>query len=212
MAIKINELINTIGSGARSNKYRVLMPFMGREFDIMCHEATTPGRSLGTVDIVLRGREYKVAGDRADENTIQLTFYNDPHLATRNFFLRYIEAIQSFATPVSVSQTQLLKSQGKLNAYQTIQNSLNTLKGYVTEVKHNLGSLLSLGGFEFFGTGAWYQMEMTIQQLDENENIATQTVLHNAWISEVSEIQYTDDTGEITKTTLTIVYTGSTIL
>ncbi len=212
MAIKINEILHRLKSGARTNKYRVIIPLLGRDFDIQCHEVSSAGRSIGTAEVFLRGRKFLLAGDRSDEGTIQISFYNDPHLSIRNFFLRYIEAIQSYATPVSVDETSALLSNGEISALTLMRDAVANLEGYISELKHNLDSLLSIAGFDFFISGPWYQSEFTIQQLDENEDVVSTTIFHNAWISEVSEIQYTDETGDISKTTLTITYTGSTII
>jgi len=208
MSIKINELVQMIGPGARTNKYRVLFPLLGRDFDIQCNEVQSSGRSLGTVDVYLRGREYKMAGDRSDEGTFTITFYNDPNLRIRSFFLMIISAIQDYTTPLSVS----ISISDELSFFDKIQDAVNRFEGYLTEVKHNLSSLLSIAGFDFFGGGTWYQMDMTIQQLDENGDASSTIVFHEAFITDVSEIQYTDDTGDISKTTLTFTYTGSTIV
>jgi len=207
MAVKINELVRAIGPGARTNKYRVFMPLFGKDFDIQCHEFTSPGRSIGTVDIYLRGREFKVAGDRSDEGTFTITFYNDPELRIRNFFLRILAAIQDYTTPVTFSETDSI-----LDLFDRLQDAINKLEGYLTEIKHNLAALLSIAGFDFFGAGAWYQMDVAVQQLDENEEFVSTTVFHQAFITDVSEIQYTDEIGEISKTTVTFTYTGTSIV
>ena len=208
MAIKINELLKTIGPGARTNKYRVMLPLFGREFDIQCNEFQSPGRSIGSVDIYLRGREFKVAGDRSDEGSFTITFYNDPGLQIRNLFLRLVSAIQDYTTPVSVSSSL----GDSLSLFDKLQEAMNALEGYLSEVKHNLAALLNIAGFDFIGSGMWYQMDITVQQLDENENPVSTTVFHQAFVTDVSEIQYTDETGEISKTTLTFAYTGTTII
>jgi len=207
MAIKINELIRTIGSGARTNKYRVLFPLLGRDFDIQCHEFQSAGRSLGVVDIYLRGREFKLAGDRADDGSFTISFYNDPNLQIRNFFLRMIAVVQDYVTPVTVNAAL----ENDLTLFDRLQDAINRLEGYITEVKHNLTSLLNIAGFEF-GMGTWYMTDITVQQLDENENISSTIIFHECFISDVSEIQYSDETGDISKTTLTFSYTGSTII
>ena len=207
MAIKINELINIIGPGARTNKYRVIFPLIGRDFDIQCNEFQSSGRSLGVVDIYLKGREFKIAGDRADEGSFTVSFYNDPDLLVRNFFLRLISVVQDYTTPVTVNDAL----GGKLSIYDELQDAVNKLEKYASEIKHNITSLLSIAGFGI-SAGPWYMVDITVQQLDENENVSSTTVFHECFVSSVSEIQYTDEAGDISKTTLTFAYTGSTIL
>jgi hypothetical protein len=207
MAVKINELVSTIGVGARTNKYRVLFPLLGRDFDIQCNEFVSPGRSLGTSEVFLRGRKFLLAGDRADEGTFSITFYNDPDLQIRNFFLRLLALVQDYSTPVTVSS-----SIGEMDLFGRLQDAIGRLEGVYSEIKHNLNALLSLAGFDFLGAGTWYQMDISVQQLDENENTASTTVFHDAFVTDVSEIQYTDETGDISKTTVTFAFTGSTII
>ncbi len=164
MALKINELMQTIGSGARTNKYRVMFPFMGREFDIQCQEVTSPGRSLGAAEIFLRGRKFLLAGDRSDEGSLQITFYNEPGLKIRSFFLGLVDEVQSYL----------------------LGNSQNR-------------------------EANWYMFDMTVQQLDYEGKPSNSIILYDAWVSEVSEIQYTDETGEISKTTITVQYSGNEV-
>ncbi len=256
MSRKLHELQQTIGAGARSNKYRVLFPYFSQELDIQCHDIQSPGRSIGTVDIYLKGREFKAAGDRADQGTITLTFYNDPEFLIRRFFLKIIGGIQNYQTPQSIDQSMFeIANSGDilpndLNTYlNSIKNSetgstipnlgINGLLGKVTDtvlainnaynqIKNNFNSIqtmaksLSSGGLQelskemdvtsvgygFYVGKPWYMTDIKVLQLGPDEENLVETTLHNAFVSEVSQLEYTDEIGEISQTTLTITYSG----
>jgi hypothetical protein len=215
MSLKINELVQTLGSGARTNKYRIIIPILGRELDIQCHSVTSPGKTIGTTEVFLRGRKFLIAGDRADEGTIQFSFYNDESLLLRNFFLASIDSLQSYETPITIDvtaaqnlATSLLDVAGATIGAETF----GRLKEVVSEVQSNLNSLATLMNYGTAGgLTDWYMSDVYIQQLDSDGNIVSEMILNSAFVSEVSEIEYTDETGEISKTNVTLTYTGSSI-
>jgi len=199
MAIKINELLSNVGPGARTNKYRVIFPVTGvnsNKFDVLCNEVAAPGRSISSVEVFLKGRKYLLSGDRAEEGTFTASFYNDPNLILRNIFLSMIESIESYETP---------------NIVFGGANINYAASGIIQEINYNLNRIKDFG-INTFNSGAWYQSDVVIQQLNENSEIIVENVYHEAFITDVSEIQYTDETGDVSKTTITVSYTGSTIL
>jgi hypothetical protein len=215
MATKISELKTIMGSGARTNKYRVIFPYFGRDFDIQVHEVTSPGAGIGVVDVYLKGREYKIAGDRGDSGSIEMSFYNDQYLIIRNFFLRYIQNIQSYETPITIDAetigdySKLISDITGIGLIDDIYSGVITGIDYFEQIKYNI---FNISGFVSSITGSdimpFYQTDIVIQQLDEDERAVSEMVLHNAFISNVSDIQYTDETGDISRTTLTINYSG----
>jgi hypothetical protein len=266
MSQKLQELQQQIGAGSRSNKYRVLFPYFGRDIDIQTHEITSPGRNIGVVDVYVKGREIKVAGDRADEGSITMSIYNDPDLIIRRFFLKVIAGIQNYQTPQSLSDSlsefedllgtailneridgftstglagsnPLVRNTGidslisgtiigdalnvvtQINdAYNEIKYNWSSIRNFVNNFNPNLipqkifgmmvPSLYSTNyGADYVGD-YWYQTDIKIQQLGPNQEVLTETTLWNAFVSSVSEIQYSDETGDITKTSITINYSG----
>ena len=255
MSRKIHELQAALGSGARTNKYRVLFPYLGQELDIQCHDVQSPGRSLGTVDVYLKGREFKMAGDRADQGSIALTFYNDPYFFLRRFFLKVIGGIQNYHTPQSIENSlfelsgisndlndmysQSLKIGengsatpslfGEIGSFLgkttdvvlAINSAYNQMKYNITSISNNITSLQNGGlaaletnmpitpvSYGFYVGKPWYMTDMIIQQLGPDEEVLSEMVLHNAFISEVGNVDYTDENGEISQTSLTVTYSG----
>jgi len=79
------------GGGARSNQYKVVMPFPGyaqvggeiEDLAFLCSSAELPGMAIAAIPIPFRGRAIKIAGDRTIADwTIKVI--NDT-----NFKLRY---------------------------------------------------------------------------------------------------------------------------
>jgi len=205
---KIREIESVVGPGARTNKYRVLIPFLGREVDIQCHDITSPGRTMGVAEVFLKGRKYQLAGDRADEGTFTMTIYNDPNLVLRRLFLVMIDGMQSFNTPGSISgfSSNISDSLTQMNT-----STISGITDVFDQISSNLNNIGTLTGM--FGVGRnlpWYQSDMTVQQLDHDGNVVSNTILHSAFITDVSALEYQDEVGEISTTTLVFNYTGVT--
>ena len=245
---KLRELQETMGAGARNNKYRVLVPYFSREIDIQVHSVTAPGRSIGEVEVFLKGRKYKLAGDRSDEGTLTMTFYNDEELMIRRFFLQIIAGIQNYATPGTIDESQQFRgdfsdlssvnatvSNGNLlrntalgglfetgfklyNAYKEIRHNIASIKTSWNHLKSDFedGGILGIitkdgrGGYGMYNGSPWYMSDIRIQQLDGDGKVVTETILHNAFVTSVEGIEYTDELGEITSTPLNISYSGVT--
>ena len=242
---KISELQNTIGAGARNNKYRILFPYFGKEIDVQTHLISAPGRSIGEVEVYLKGRKYKLAGDRADEGTFDMTLYNDEDLLIRRFFLQIIAGIQNYKTPKSIdsaknyegdfsdlakvnpsfsneynlTNTGIIGAGFKLyNAYKQIRQNIASIQNSISKLKDdfNSGGILGIitkngtGGYGLYDGSPWYMSDVRIQQLDSNGDTITETILHNAFVTSVGPIEYTDETGEITSSTVSISYSGVT--
>jgi len=204
---KIRELEAVLGSGARSNKYRVIFPYFGRELDIQTHDVTAPGRSLGIVEVYLKGRKYQLAGDRADEGVITLTFYNDPDMIIRKFFLQVIAGVQNFNVPNTVEggvpqggEFVGRLGQQALVAFDEIRSNFRS----VTDLLRGMSYRPQPGSH----SGPWYQSDIRVQQLNHNKDVSTEAVYHSAFVTDVSAIDYQDEVGEVSTTTITIAYTG----
>ena len=81
------------GGGARSNQFKVTMPFPGyaqvggeiEELAFLCRGTQLPGMTVPSFNVPFRGRAVKIAGDRTiDPWTV--TVYNDTNFKIRNAF------------------------------------------------------------------------------------------------------------------------------
>lgn len=90
------------GGGARSNQYKVVMPFPGyaqvggeiEDLAFLCQAAELPGMEISKIEVPFRGRAIKIAGDRTIADwTIKVI--NDTNFKLRNAFERWMNGINN---------------------------------------------------------------------------------------------------------------------
>jgi hypothetical protein len=106
MAFNVNSFRNQMKrDGARPNLFEVnlltekLRGFSQdgmKEFQFFCKSAQLPGSTLGVVNVPYFGREVKFAGNRTFADWT-VTIINDENFLIRNFFERWMNAINSHA-------------------------------------------------------------------------------------------------------------------
>ena len=99
----INEFKSRLrGGGARANQFKVTLPFPGyaavggetSDLAFLCKASALPGQSIPSIAIPFRGRELKIAGDRAfDDWTI--TVINDTDFKLYRAFERWMNGINN---------------------------------------------------------------------------------------------------------------------
>jgi len=100
---KIQALKNTLGLGARANKYKVIINGTGAKFplgdfgDILCKSTTLPGRSFADIEIWDRGRKITVAGQAQFDGTWTCTFLDNQKHELRGKIIDWMEYIDSVA-------------------------------------------------------------------------------------------------------------------
>ena len=107
MAFNVNTFRNQMKrDGARPNLFEVnlltekLRGFSQegmKEFRFFCKSAQLPGSTLGVVSVPYFGREVKFAGNRTFADWT-VTIVNDENFLIRNFFERWMNAINSHAS------------------------------------------------------------------------------------------------------------------
>ena len=90
------------GGGARSNQFKVTMPFPGyaqvggeiEDLAFLCRSTKIPAMNVGVVEVPFRGRKIYIGGDRTfDEWSIQVL--NDTNFKLRNAFERWMNGINN---------------------------------------------------------------------------------------------------------------------
>ncbi len=112
---------------------------------------------------------------------------------------------------VSNQFTGLLSSVG--TTVQKIDKAITSLnqvfkkgEGIVNTIKDgNLETLVYGPGFI---SRPWYQQDIIIQQLDHEDQPIVQAKLQNAFITNVGSVDFTDEVGDISTTSLTFAYSG----
>ena len=90
------------GGGARSNQFKVTMPFPGyaqvggeiEDLAFLCRSTTIPAMSVPSFNVPFRGRSIKIAGDRTIGDW-SVTVYNDTNFKLRNAFERWQNGINN---------------------------------------------------------------------------------------------------------------------
>jgi len=177
MNTKIRDTLLVIQSGARQNKYRILLNGLGEAVDIVCNATTMPGRTLTTTEVFVKGRKYRLAAESEDEGSWEITFYNTPDLFHRRTFLSMLSDVHNFSIPSYLGGSGL-NSDGP--------------------------------GFEGNNYGIDYKQDITIQQLDHDGLSIGEAILHNAFVTNVGAIEFSDETQGISTTSVTFTWSGIT--
>ena len=99
----INEFKSRLrGGGARANQFKVTLPFPGyaavggetSDLAFLCKASALPGQSIPSIAIPFRGRELKIAGDRAFEDW-SITVINDTDFKLYRAFERWMNGINN---------------------------------------------------------------------------------------------------------------------
>ena len=92
------------GGGARSNQFKVTMPFPGyaqvggeiEDLAFLCRATTIPAMNVGVVEVPFRGRKIYIGGDRTFD-TWSITVLNDTNFKLRNAFERWQNGINNMS-------------------------------------------------------------------------------------------------------------------
>jgi len=92
------------GGGARSNQFKVTMPFPGyasvggeiEDLAFLCRATSIPSMEITNINVPFRGRAIKIAGDRTIP-AWSVTCYNDTNFRLRNAFERWQNGINNMS-------------------------------------------------------------------------------------------------------------------
>ena len=92
------------GGGARSNQFKVTMPFPGyasiggeiEELAFLCRATSIPSMEVANINVPFRGRSIKIAGDRTIPSW-SITVYNDTNFKLRDAFERWQNGINNMS-------------------------------------------------------------------------------------------------------------------
>ena len=92
------------GGGARSNQFKVTMPFPGyasvggeiEDLAFLCKASSIPSMEIANINVPFRGRAIKIAGDRTIPSW-SVTVYNDTNFRLRNAFERWQNGINNMS-------------------------------------------------------------------------------------------------------------------
>ena len=137
-----------IGGGARPNLFEVELTTLpagiswnSSDFSYMCKAATLPASNIANIDIPIRGRIFKVAGDRTiDPWTV--TIINDENFNLRNAFEEWTDLIAKLENNMGATDPE---------AYMVNAKVYQLGRGSTPNAKSNSGTANSvLKEYEFY--------------------------------------------------------------
>ena len=123
------------GGGARANQFKVICPFPGftqiggeiEDFAFLCKSAQLPAMNIASISVPFRGRDIKIAGDRASFPTWSTTVFNDTDFKLRNAFERWQNGINNMSDNEGLSNPV----DYQVDAFvDQLDRNGNTLKSY----------------------------------------------------------------------------------
>ena len=131
----INEFKSRLrGGGARSNQFKVTLPFPGyaavggetSDLAFLCKASALPGQSIPSIAIPFRGRELKIAGDRAFEDWT-ITVINDTDFKLYRAFERWMNGINNMTDNEGIANPADYQVDGFIDQ---LDRNGKTLKSY----------------------------------------------------------------------------------
>ena len=188
----ISKLMNIMQGGARSNKYRIVVPIVrdnfSEDFDFMAQSTTFPSRTITPVEVYIKGRKVQMRGETNLENTWDVTFYNTDTMDARLMFLLWMEEVHK-------------------NQYLVDDSIITKIGSGISGTIKSLTSVLS-NPMGLFDKGLIdYQREITIEQINGKGETTFSTKLVGAFPINVSTVELDDSNSEVSKTTVTFAFT-----
>ena len=131
----INEFKSRLrGGGARPNQFKVTLPFPGyaavggetSDLAFLCKASALPGQSIPSIAIPFRGRELKIAGDRAFEDW-SITVINDTDFKLYRAFERWMNGINNMTDNEGIANPADYQVDGFIDQ---LDRNGSTLKSY----------------------------------------------------------------------------------
>ena len=131
----INEFKSRLrGGGARPNQFKVTLPFPGyaavggetSDLAFLCKASALPGQSIPSIAIPFRGRELKIAGDRAFEDW-SITVINDTDFKLYRAFERWMNGINNMTDNEGIANPADYQVDGFIDH---LDRNGSTLKSY----------------------------------------------------------------------------------
>lgn len=206
-----------IGAGSRTNKYVLEFDLPNNEapsiqtLNVLCQATSFPQKQMTTATLWRMGRKYNLRGEVEYGGTWTLTFVDDSLMSVR-------KAIESWHIDIDDSALQGTALNG---IYASTERKLiHNERDLVPREQGNK--------FAYFGNGMSeayrpsrpaYQTDIRVWQLDQVGNKTMGYLMQNAFVSEISQIDYGDDQeNQLTKFSITITFSefiplwGRTIL
>lgn len=99
---------------ARPNLFKIIIPFLGADFEFRCKAASLPPSTNGTIEVPYLNRKIKIPGDRTFDQW-NITVYNDDEQNIRERLLAWSNDVNSHGdnitsgNPGNIKQTAIVQ-------------------------------------------------------------------------------------------------------
>jgi len=163
------------GGGARSNQFKVTMPFPGyasvggeiEDLAFLCRATSIPSMEIANINVPFRGRAIKIAGDRTIPSW-SVTVYNDTNFRLRNAFERWQNGINNMSDNEGLTNPVDYQVDAFLDH---LDRNGNTIKSYTLRGVYPtaIGSI----GLDYDEAGNIEQFEVTLEYQFFDTNTTT---------------------------------------
>lgn len=189
------------GMGARTNKYvlELEIPVIKKDPDpyklnVLCQAVSIPGKSLAVADVWRMGRKYRMRGETQFGDTWTVTFLDDSEHNLRQSFNWWLDDIDYSAIQHTALDIYDNLKDPRRRLMTAPLDMIERELGGPFNFKRLLGNLLQWNSLreEYASSAANYQTDIKVYQLDQTGNKVNGYVMQNAFISEITPIQYAD--------------------
>ncbi len=199
----INQLMNTLQSGARKNKYRISIPILDKDLgsdlsrtvDILCTSTSLPGRVLTPVDVIIKGRKVQIRGETSFEGSWEMNFHNTENMELRAYFLKWMKEVHS----TEMNLGGIFGDVPGVSVAQDVAKGARSVIAGISNIASNPMGALNIS--------AAYQRDIKIEQLDHLGEVQYELILIGAFPTSVGVVDYDDSVGEVSTTPVTFSYT-----
>lgn len=200
-----------IGKGSRTNKYVLeidipVHPAPGVEtLNILCLSTSFPERKQHTASVWRFGRKYNLRGETDYGGTWAITFVDDSALSIR-------KALDAWAIDIDDSSLQdtalnKLYLREKQKMARNDEDSRPREQGVKTDWYQAATQFVGRLPKYYESSKPRYQTDIRVYQLDQVGNKTMGYLIQNAFLSEISNIEYADEKqNELTQMTATITF------
>lgn len=168
----LNFKASLLGGGARANQFRVTLNFptfvdgasAATKAQFLCEAASLPGQSIGVANVMYRGREVKLAGERRFDNWV-ITCINDTDFDIHNAMESWMQYINNKQENSGLTNPLLYTT--NMNVEQLDRNGV-TLKKYtfqdawpvsISPIQLNFGENDQVEKFNVEFAYGWFETE-----------------------------------------------------
>lgn len=124
----VSDLVNAYEGRdfARANLFKVIIPFVGGDFEFRCKAASLPPTNNGTIEVSYLNRKVKIPGDPTFEPWT-VTVYNDDQQNIRDRFLEWNSLVNAQGDSITSANVGEVKKEATV---QRLNRQLEVVKEY----------------------------------------------------------------------------------